>query len=278
MRLCPVCAHAASLNVGELGNTKEAPLERSRYDLLHCRDCDIVYLSPLPSARDLEMLYIDEVQFDFFDDAATRMSLEFVTSRLREMMKRIGLWPGRTLLEKVLFKKLPVKPAPVVLEIGAGLAWMARAAKEIDPRARTVAQDITAEVAGKCPWADHYIVGPAEDARIDALGPYDVISLTHVIEHLPDPVGMLRRLRPITRGRIFMTAPHRPVRWDGGIESWRGYSYNHVPGHLQYFSKRGMRKAAEAAGFRLDFWGTAEGGQAFEAWLKPAEARLKPEQ
>jgi hypothetical protein len=34
-----------------------------------------------------------------------------------------------------------------------------------------------------------------------------------------------------------------------------------------------MRRAAEAAGFTLDFWdGTSEDGQAFEAWLKPAEA------
>jgi 2-polyprenyl-3-methyl-5-hydroxy-6-metoxy-1,4-benzoquinol methylase len=273
MRLCPVCAHPAAVNVGELENTKYAPLERTHYDLLHCRECDIVYLSPLPTARDLEILYIDELQFDYHTEEQIRAVVDFMTGRLRAVLERMGMaGRGRPLLEKAGLRK-PRVDKLAVLEIGAGLAWMARAAKGIAPRARTVAQDITPEAAEKCPWVDRYIVGAAEDARIDALGPFDVISLTHVIEHVPDPVAMLRRLRPITRGRIFITAPHRPVRWDGGIESWRAYSYNHVPGHLQYLSERGMRKAAEAAGFTLDFWdGTSEDGQAFEAWLKPAQA------
>jgi hypothetical protein len=240
--------------VGELGNTKIAPLERTLYNLLHCQDCDVVYLSPLPPERDLEILYVDELQFDYHNEETGRAIVEFMTSRLRAVLSRIG-----------------ANGDPAVLEIGAGFAWMARAAKGISASARTVAQDITPEVSKKCAWVDNYIVASAEDPRIDALGPYDVISLTHVIEHLPDPVGMLRRLRPITRGMIFMTAPHRPARWDGGIESWRAYSYNHVPGHLQYFSEQGMRRAAEAAGFTLEFWdATSEGGQAFEAWLKPA--------
>ena len=271
MRLCPVCSRPAAVNVGELGNTKIAPLERTSYDLLQCRECDIVYLSPLPTERDLEILYIDELQFDYHTEENSRSVVDFAISRLRAVLERIGAAEARSLLEKAGLKKAHVKESLAVLEIGAGLAWMARAAKRIAPGTRTVAQDITPEVADKCPWVDHYIVGSADDPRIDALGPYDVISLTHVIEHVPDPVGMLRRLRPITRGRIFMTAPHRPVRWDGSIESWRTYSYNHVPGHLQYFSERGMRRAAEAAGFTLDFWdGTSEDGQAFEAWLKPA--------
>jgi hypothetical protein len=254
MRPCPVCSQPAATNIGELTNTKIAPLERSVYDLGHCLDCDIVYLSPLPSARDLEILYIDELQFDYYNEDTTRAVVEFITGRLRTLLQRIGAGNDFS-----------------VLEIGAGLAWMARAAKGISPASRTVGLDITPEVADKCGWVDHYLVSTSDDPRIDSLGPYDVISLTHVIEHLNDPVAMLRRLRPITRGVIFMTAPHRPVQWDGTIESWRKYSYNHVPGHLQYFSENGMRRMAEAAGFTLDYWdATGEDGQSFEAWLKPA--------
>jgi hypothetical protein len=253
MRPCPTCSRPATVTIGELQNTKIAPLDRTAYDLVHCLDCDVVYLSPLPSDRDLNVLYVDEIQFDYHSEESTRAIVEFITGRLQAVLHNLG------------------SPAdPATLEIGAGLSWMARAAKGLSPRSRTVAQDITPEVSTKCPWVDHYLVTSADDPKIDALGPYDVISMTHVIEHLNDPVAMLRRLRPITRGAIFMTAPHRPVRWDGSIESWRAYSYNHVPGHLQYFSERGMRRAAEAAGFSLAFWdATSEDGQAFEAWLKP---------
>ena len=255
MRSCPTCGSQTGKNLGNLTNTKIAPLTRTEYDLIHCKPCDVVYLSPLPSDRDLEILYVDELQFDYWTEEGAGAVTDFMTGRLRALLAGIGWKPGAPLS---------------VLEIGAGPAWMARAAKAVSPQALTVAQDVTPEVAQKCPWVDHYIVGSTDDPAIDAHGPYDVISMTHVIEHLTDPVAILRRLRPITRGAVFLTAPHRPIKWDGSIESWRQYSYNHVPAHLQYFSDAGLRRAADAGGFKLAFWdGASEEGQAFEAWLRP---------
>ena len=253
MRLCPVCNGSAEVTIGELTNTKVAPLARTSYDLVQCQGCDVVYLSPLPSENDLKILYVDELQFDYHTEEQSQSVVEFMRWRLRDVLKRLG-----------------GKGPPSVLEIGAGPAWMARAAKKMSPAAKTVAQDVTSEVADKCPWVDRYIVGSTGDAEIDSLGPYDVVSMTHVIEHLTDPVATLRRLRQVTRGIVFITAPHRPVKWDGSIESWRTYSYNHVPAHLQYFSQNGLRRAAEASGFTLDYWdANSEEGQAFEAWLRP---------
>ncbi len=270
MRSCPICSGSAAVNLGELSNTKIAPLARSSYDLAHCRECDLVYLSPLPSERDLEILYIDELQFDYYTEESSRSVVEFILSRLRAVLEGIKVGDTRTVLERAGLKKAHLKRPLSVLEIGAGPAWMSRAAKSFSPDSLTVAQDVTPEMASKCPWVDHYVVGFTDAPEIDAYGPYDVISMTHVIEHLPDPVGMLRRLRPITRGIVFLTAPHRPVKWDGSIEGWRTYSYHHVPGHLQYFSEQSLRRAAEASGFSLAYWdATSEDGQAFEAWLRP---------
>ncbi len=141
-----------------MANTKIAPLERSKYRLVQCHDCDVVYLSPLPTTRDLDILYIDELQFDYYDDERARVIVDFIADRLRAMLGHMASSELHS-----------------VLEIGAGLAWMARAAKQISPEARTVAQDITKEAAARCPWVDHYIVASADDPRFDSLGPYDVI-------------------------------------------------------------------------------------------------------
>jgi len=252
MRPCPVCLKPADFAVGELAVTFTAgPQTRSKYDLIHCKPCDVVYLSPLPLPQDLDAIY-SAPQFDYYTEEQTPAVMEFYTGRIGALHEHLG------------------NPEQLnVLEIGAGPAWIARAAKEALPFTTTVAQDVSPEMAARCPWVDRYLVQPAESNEIDALGPYDVISLTHVIEHLPDPLAMLRRLRPITRGVVFITAPHRPERWNGSIEQWRSYSYNHVPAHLQYYSHYGMRRAAEVTGFKVAFFSAnSENGQSFEAWLE----------
>jgi SAM-dependent methyltransferase len=151
---------------------------------------------------------------------------------------------------------------------------MCRAAKAVDPNNVTVAQDISPEAVQKCPWVDFYVLGDLLDPRIDQRAPYDVISLTHVIEHLVYPVEVIRRCKSLLRqnGVIFITAPHRPIGWRDGeanVGLWEKYSYNHVPAHIQYFSKKSMRALAERSGCGLDHWShDSEDGQAFEAWLR----------
>ena len=90
---------------------------------------------------------------------------------------------------------------------------------------------------------------------------------------------VIRRCRDLLRpdGVIFVTAPHRPVGWNEhspDISVWEAYSYNHVPAHTQYFSKRSMQALAKQTGSVLDYWSDAhEQGQAFEAWLRPVGRR-----
>ena len=251
MRPCPICGQAAGVRIGDLHSTFHAPLVRSDYELAHCQSCDVVYLSPLPLEEDLNTIY-SATQFDYYTPESIKPVVEFYCDRMRALDAALG-YP----------KKLSV------LEIGAGPAWMSRAAKTVDPESTAVAQDVSSEMAEKCPWVDRYLVDSADSPEIDQRGPYNVISMTHVFEHLPDPVGMLQRLKRVCNGLIFITAPHRPVKWAGTIEEWRKYSYNHVPAHLQYFSKLGMEAAAQRAGLRLRYWdASAEEGQAFEAWLE----------
>jgi SAM-dependent methyltransferase len=168
----------------------------------------------------------------------------------------------------------PLAQPAAVLELGAGFAWMCRAAKQLNNSTKTIAQDVSAEVASKCRWVDEYVVCDMSDQRLDLFGPYDLISLTHVIEHLPDPVAATQRCKSLLSkgGTILMTAPFRPKGWEVGksaICQWQQYSYNHVPAHIQYFSKESMQRMAEKAGCTLCYWNNGEdNGQAFEAWLE----------
>ncbi len=262
IRPCPVCANTRVVTIGELKTNFLGHLSRTEYALARCPACELLYISPAPSDADLRAIYIESGQFDdpvYTDPARVALIVEYMNGCFRRVLKRSGQGD---------------RDAVVVLEIGAGLAWMCRTAKAVNPANITVAQDISPEAVEKCPWVDFYILGDVFDAAIDARAPYDVISLTHVIEHLVDPVAVIARCKSLLRrhGVIFITAPHRPIGWKdqaSDISAWEKYSYNHVPAHIQYFSKKSMRRLAEETRCALDYWNhDHEEGQAFEAWLR----------
>lgn len=80
---------------------------------------------------------------------------------------------------------------------------------------------------------------------------FDVIVLNHVIEHLPDPVGVLGLLRGLlaTGGRVLLTTPNASslgARLFG--EFWRGLE---PPRHFNVFTPDSMRQALGYAGFGI---------------------------
>jgi len=262
-RPCPICATAASPCglIGRLDTTFNGTLAVSQYNLTYCTCWALIYLDPMPPKEDLETLYIKSDQFTdaiYTDPAHVDAINQYMFNCLKRMLSA---------------RSVPLTQPLSVLEIGAGRAWMCRAAKRLDPSSKTSAQDVSTEVANQCSWVDRYFVCPISDPQLDSLGPFDVISLTHVIEHLPDPVAATHRCKSLLAkgGTILITAPHRPEGWKPGkstISEWQKYSYNHVPAHIQYFSRESMQKLAEKSGCNLTYWEDRhENGQAFEAWL-----------
>lgn len=80
-------------------------------------------------------------------------------------------------------------------------------------------------------------------------GSFDLVTLAHVIEHVQDPVALLRRLRTCLRpgGQLYLEAPHAQA---AGLalfgRYWRGLE---VPRHLSIPSRAGLDAALKAAGF-----------------------------
>ena len=262
-RPCPICATAPQSCglIGRLNKTFSGDLVVPQYNLTYCTCEALIYIDPMPPKEDLETLYMKSDQFTdaIYTDPA---HVDAINRYMSHCLKRI-----------MSARSVPLTQSLSVLEIGAGRAWMCRAAKRLDGSSKTTAQDVSKEVANECEWVDRYLVCSMSDRQLDMLGPFDVISLTHVIEHLPDPVAAIERCKSLLakNGTIFVTAPHRPEGWQpekSTISEWQKYSYNHVPAHIQYFSKESMQKLAEKSGCNLSYWEDRhENGQAFEAWL-----------
>lgn len=241
--------------IGPVEPTHAGRFDATRFELVHCPRCDVVYLDPAPTDHDLRVMYEESEQFSdihYTEPARVAKILEYYT----EAVKRLELLPpagGR------------------VLEVGAGLAWVSRACKQIaaemDLVTTTVAQDVSAECAGACIWVDRYHVGSL--STLPANADFALASMTHVIEHLVEPDAMLaevaRRLAP--GGKLFVTAPYRPSGWHArdGIAAWMNYSYLHVPAHVTYFSHEWFLDRGPKHGLEILHWDAShEEGQAFE--------------
>lgn len=261
-RACPACLADTNGLIGSVKPTAHGNYSTEDFSLALCQRCQTVYLNPLPTPDDFVEMYEKQLQFDdptYTDSERIQAIVGYMSSCLKRIVST----------QK---KRCTVR----VMEFGAGYAWMCRAAKQSDPLALTIAQDVSAEVSNQCSWVDRYIVADMMSECFDAYRDIDVISLTHVLEHLSDPIAALQRCKHfIARtGTVFVTAPHCPIgdssKIRSHIEPWLSYSYLHVPAHLQYFSKGGMQELAALAGYQLSYWDAKhEGGEAFEAWLTP---------
>jgi SAM-dependent methyltransferase len=99
-------------------------------------------------------------------------------------------------------------------------------------------------------------------ADADWLGEFSLITVIDVIEHLADPLSLLRHVKARLRagGLCYVETPnirstvYGVGRWvsnlTGGRPAWLCERL-FLPEHVQYFSPEGLRVAAEAAGLRL---------------------------
>ena len=96
-------------------------------------------------------------------------------------------------------------------------------------------------------------------------GAYDVVVLTHVLEHVPDPVGALEKIGTLLapQGIGVLEFPNidaldaRVRRLLARLRIHRHhYARSYVPGHVQEFCRSSFAYACELAHLRLHVWET----------------------
>ena len=95
-------------------------------------------------------------------------------------------------------------------------------------------------------------VRPSLEDFADRVGEFDLITVSHVIEHLADPVGTLHGLRRFLApgGRLIVVTPNANslgARWFGKF--WRGLE---PPRHFNVFTPKSLRYALGQAGYQVE--------------------------
>jgi 2-polyprenyl-3-methyl-5-hydroxy-6-metoxy-1,4-benzoquinol methylase len=244
---CPACDGVGDKLYGELRDRLyNAP---GVWSLSRCTSCRSLWLNPRPHDNDISKCYAE-----YFTHVASTETAQVngawnaVKDAVLFGRKREARFYGAMFLLK--------DPPGRLLDVGCGdgsfldsmrkLGWKVTGF-EFDPKAALIARErFDLEV----------FVGQLEDISFSTN--FDAITLSHVIEHVPDPRALLRRCFQLLTdgGKLAITTPN--VRSIGHFlfrRSWRGLE---PPRHLVLFSPESLRSILEEVGFEVLKYGTSD--------------------
>jgi len=213
------------------------------WTLKRCTGCGFVWLDPMPRPDDLTLAYRN-----YYTHAADPDSPSLARRWYRQLLNLTPIGRER---QRLALMCLDQTPPGKLLDIGCGngqrlvqfrdRGWDVEG-QEIDERAVAVARE-------------HFGLRIHAEPVEKLTGSYHAVILNHVIEHVPDPVGMLAQChRLLCRdGQLVVITPN--VAGYGHRKfgaSWRGLE---PPRHLHLFTPATLQRAAGLAGFaRLVVW------------------------
>jgi 2-polyprenyl-3-methyl-5-hydroxy-6-metoxy-1,4-benzoquinol methylase len=204
------------------------------HDVLRCRQCRVVFAWPQPTAEEIEARYSAEGYHADADEPAERRLFAARLAQIEEQMPRRG-------------RVLDVGCARgTFLAVARDEGWDA-AGLDLDRKAVDAASDRGLDVR-------HGALEPGTFAP----NSFDAVTLFDLIEHVPDPRGLLAVCREMLRpdGLLVITTPDVSglvprvtyLLFGLTIGAW---GHPTPPGHLVQFSRRALRRLLDEEGFEV---------------------------
>jgi cyclopropane fatty-acyl-phospholipid synthase-like methyltransferase len=132
-----------------------------------------------------------------------------------------------------------------LLDVGAGTGHLARSVRRRLPGIEILCVEESEPLRNRLGHQGLTVSKNLEPISSDRS--FDAVLLIEVIEHVPDPVDFLDRLRKCLdpKGRMFLTTPCGELR--NGSRATNAYD---TPEHVQFFTEKSLRLAVKKAGFR----------------------------
>jgi SAM-dependent methyltransferase len=234
---CPNCGESATRTLFQ-GTDRLYRTTEKIFRVVECRNCRLIRLDPRPPLDELPRYYPDEYWFAPRQDTV---------SKLEETYRRLVL---RDHLSFVLRAVQDSSEDGLVLDVGCGGGLLLRLLQE---RGLRVAGLETSRAAASAAWAHNGVRVVCGDLEKSPFVPGScvVVSMFHVVEHLPDPVSYLRAARELLApdGRLIVQVPNA-ASWQFALfgSHWNGVD---VPRHLVDYRQRDVETLLEECGFEI---------------------------
>ena len=261
---CPLCDSRARSTLHEGLQDHAFKTAPGKWTLHQCGDCGCAYLDPRPNAATISLAYAG-----YYTHQAVQSSSGFTALRRRVaeayLNARFGTsypnaFPGGRLVAAFFPRKRAyldvisarhLEPASGentrLLDVGCGNGEFLKFAGQLGWTAEGIDVDASAVATARAEGCNA-IHGSLEELPFRP-GSYRHVTLAHVIEHVVDPVKLLRQCLPllVPSGRLWLQTPNlRSIGHDVFGPAWRGLE---PPRHLVLFNQRALAAALAAAGF-----------------------------
>lgn len=265
---CPVCASAERELLYAGLTDRVYGIAPGKWTLYRCARCRSAWLDPRPNKASIGRAYEDYVTHVAEDDVSVLPTSPLIRrlhawindykngryGLTRTPAARGGRWlvalvPSIRAKADAQCRHMPRRPGSGkhLLDVGFGNGGFLKLAGEMGWSAQGIDFDAKAVAVARAQGLDARCASVDELLKEDAR--YDVITISHVIEHVHDPIqlfGILYRLlKP--GGYLWIETPN--VESCGARKfgaNWRGLE---PPRHLVLFNPRSLRRALVSAGF-----------------------------
>lgn len=243
MMQCPLCKSTED----------RIPIFKGSHDLFRCRECDLIFSSRIGNP-DFFKFYQDN-QDSFYDQPY-----------FSEHADNVRANPDHPNYLKAL-KRVKARcqgERPRLLDVGCGTGLLLRVARELgfDAEGLEVSSQISEKV--RQDFKIHVYNGKIEN--IPSLPAYDVVVLWDVLEHLPQPVEYLQKIRSLLapEGVLLMRTINERCLLSSlslGLYSVSGGAIKgpaqrmHEIYHVIYFTRKTLEETLRRAGYSaVDYW------------------------
>ncbi len=229
---CPICNSDAWAHYLDC---KDFTVSQEIFRLMQCTTCSLVVTSPRPNAEDLGAYYVSE---NYISHTETKKGL---INRIYLLARKIALARKKKLINKIFLKK------GTLLDYGCGTGAFLQTMSEDGWKTIGIEPDDGARKIAST--RNNLEIFRPDDVKTFAPESFDIVTLWHVLEHVPEPVKaceeFFKLLKP--NGKLLLALPNHLSQ---DAQKYRGaWAAYDVPRHLFHFNALNIKQIASKVGF-----------------------------
>lgn len=207
-----------------------------RFSVAVCEECEVAWTDPIPDEKEISKFYPEEYHG------------KMGRHRFMPVMEFL-VWLSRNKRAKEVSSLNSDSPGKI-LDIGCGRGWMISILKGMGWEVRGTELSTESSSFARERLNLNVFTKKVADCNFEK-GYFDVVTLWHVLEHLPEPVSSLREINRILKnnGALVVEVPDF-----GGVQARLfGNKWFHLdsPRHLFHFNDKSLRRYLEETGFKV---------------------------